>query len=149
VIDDGLPAKIAINPDDDSARYIGWTVDRRQFFLTTPFVPAHRQPGCEFLALYTFDAQGCLLGADIVSLGPRAGLDAEVAAARRDALLASLGEVFVARIEVAPFSVERFGVTFGLIVHPPEEDIDHWRVTVEPGDYMCFHAPFLSGDYDT
>jgi hypothetical protein len=40
-------------------------------------------------------------------------------------------------------------VVFGLIVREPEESGDPWAVTVEPGDYMAFFAPWDSGVYDT
>jgi hypothetical protein len=42
-----------------------------------------------------------------------------------------------------------FGIEFGLIPRPPEDPGEDWRVTVEPGDYMCFWPPWTSGDYDT
>ena len=138
------PKFVAIEPDDYSARYVGRTRDGRQFFLTTPFVAAHpdgAHPGREFLALYLFDEAGALLSATIDDLGPRASLDEPARCARRDELLASLGEVATERIKVAPFRVERFGVEFGLIPEPPNEDIEDWCVTAEPGDSMCFWPP--------
>ena len=69
--------------------------------------------------------------------------------ARRDELLASLGNVTFERIIVAPFVVERFGVQFGLIPREPEEPDEDWCVTLQPGDYMCFWPPWDSGEYDT
>ncbi|MEU3456907.1 hypothetical protein ABZ671_25400 [Micromonospora sp. NPDC006766] len=53
------------------------------------------------------------------------------------------------RIEVAPFAVERFGTTFGLIPQPPEDGDDFWWVELHPGNYMAFTAPWDSGEYDT
>jgi hypothetical protein len=53
------------------------------------------------------------------------------------------------RIEIAPFTMDRFGTTFGLIPRPPEDDDNGWWVDVEPGNYMAFHEPWDSGDYDT
>jgi hypothetical protein len=41
------------------------------------------------------------------------------------------------------------GVEFGFIAHPPEPGFDKWQVTVEPGNYMAFTAPWTSGNYDT
>ena len=66
-----------------------------------------------------------------------------------DQRLADLGLVEYDRIEVQPFEVERFGTTFGLVPRPPEEDDDDWWVEVQPGNYMAFHEPWDSGDYDT
>jgi hypothetical protein len=55
---------------------VGRTADGRQFFLTTPFVPAKAgAAGAEFVALYRFDAAGQLIEGAIDNLGPRATLD--------------------------------------------------------------------------
>ncbi len=146
----GPPTRVVLSQDDYAARYVGRTRDGRQFFLTSPFVPAvGGNPGREFLALYLFDNDGALLGAHIEDLGTRATLDEEVARARQTTLLASLGPVKYRRIKVAPFKVRRFGVEFGLIPQAPEEPGEDWSVIVEPGNYMCFHPPWTSGDYDT
>jgi hypothetical protein len=67
----------------------------------------------------------------------------------RDRRLRELGPVIFDRIEIAPFAIERFGVAFGLIVREPEGSDDLWTVSVEPGDYMAFFAPWDSGGYDT
>ena len=99
--------------------------------------------------MQVFDKGGNLQSATIDDLGPRAGMDIAARLARRDALLASLGEVKYQRIKVAPFRIEMFGVEFGFIARPPEEPDEDWCVTVEPGDYMCFWPPWTSGDYDT
>ena len=112
------PKLVALDHDDYTARYVGRTKDGRQFFLTTPFVPADEvgtPTGREFLALYLFDEAGGLLSAEIDDLGPRAGIDEAACVARRDELLASLGEVEFRRVRIAPYQVERFGVEFGFI----------------------------------
>ena len=53
---EGKPELIAINHDDYHAEHIGKLPDGRQFFLTTPFEPAHsiEEPGCEYVALFLF-----------------------------------------------------------------------------------------------
>jgi len=148
----GAPPLVALDHDDYSAEYVGHTTDGRQFFLTTPFVPAESvgtATGREFLALYLFDKDGRLLTATIDDLGPRASMDESARLKRRDELLASLGDVSFGRITVAPFKVDRFGVEFGFIPRPPEEPDEDWAVIVEPGDYMCFWPPWTSGEYDT
>ena len=144
------PKLIALNQDDYAARYVGRTEDGRQFFLTTPFVPASDDdPGREFLALYLFDKDGGFLEAHIEDLGPRATLDENQAHALHQRMLESLGPVKLRRIKVAPFKVERFGVEFGFIPQPPEDPDDDWSVIVEPGNYMAFFPPWNSGEYDT
>jgi hypothetical protein len=144
------PRRVALDHDDYAAEYVGRTADGRQFFLTNPFVPAYGdRPGREFLALYLFDENGKLLEARIEDLGTRAELDEERARLLEKELLASLGEVSFGRIWVVPFQIERFGVEFGFIAHPPDEINDDWYVTVEPGDYMAFYPPWNEGWYDT
>jgi len=142
------PARIAIEPDDGHAEFVGRTEDGRQFFLTTPFEPASGSgvsDGNEFVALYLFDADGALIEATIDALGPRAAMDMASRRTLMDERLRALGEVSIERIEVAPFAVERFGTTFGLI--PREPDFE--AVEMMPGNYMCFFPPWDSGEYDT
>jgi hypothetical protein len=105
--------------------------------------------GSEFVALYLFDAAGKLLEARIEDFGPRAALDDEKRREVHDRWLRELGNVTLDRIEVAPFAVQRFGKTFGLIPREPEEEDDLWVVEMHPGNYMAFFAPWDSGDYDT
>jgi hypothetical protein len=148
----GPPRTVTLDHDEYHAEYVGRTEDGRQFFLTTPFVPADEvgsDTGQEFIALYLFDKAGALLTDTIDDLGPRLKMDAAARVARRDELLASLGEVKYCRIKVAPFKVERFGVEFGFIPQPPEEEGEDWSVIVEPGNYMAFWPPWTSGEYDT
>jgi hypothetical protein len=144
------PTRIAIDHDDYHAEHVGHTADGRQFFLTTPFEPAmDGTQGEEYVALFLFDATGRFLDARIDACGPRATLDHAARRATRDARLAELGEVTYGRIEVAPFEIQRHGVTFGLIPRAPEDDGDSWWVELHPGNYMAFHEPFDSGEYDT
>jgi hypothetical protein len=147
---DGRPEKIAIEHDDYHAKHVGWTVDARQFILTTPFEAAMGgKPGGEFIALYIFDTDGKLLEAKIDELGPRATMDKKKARKLYDQRLKELGEVRLSRIEVAPFSVKRFGTEFGLVVRVPEDEEDEWAVEMPPGNCMAFFEPWDSGEYDT
>lgn len=137
-----IPDLIAIDHDDYHAEHVGKTRDGRQFFLTTPFVPGH-----EFVALYLFDKEGKFLEAHIDDFGPRSSMDDEQRAATYAKRLSELGEVSFERIEISPFSIEEFGVTFGLL--PDLDDEDVVSMIVEPGNYMAFYEPWDSGDYDT
>jgi len=147
---EGPPGLVAINHDDYCAKHVGRTADGRQFFLTTPFVPAAgARPGGEFVALYLFDAVGMLLEAKIDALGARSTVNEEERRRVYRQRLRDLGKVTFERIEVAPFAVERFGTTFGLVPREPEDEDDPWAVEVQPGNYMAFFEPWDSGDYDT
>lgn len=144
------PKLVAIDHDDYHAEHVGRTADGRQFFLTTPFeATSKRHAGGEFVALYLFDSAGSLVEAKIDDFGPRATLDKEARRKLYEARLQELGPVEFGRIEVAPFTVERFGATFGLVLREPEESDDVWAVEVMPGNYMAFFEPWDSGIYDT
>lgn len=144
------PDLIAIDHDDYHASHVGRTADGGQFFLTTPFVHAiGGSAGREFVALYLFDAKGRFREARIDDLGTRAELEEGESARTVEQRLAELGEVEYCRIEIQPFEVERFSTVFGLVARPPKDEDDGWWVEVQPGNYMAFHEPFDSGEYDT
>lgn len=143
----GRPERLAIDHDDFDARYVGHTADGRQFFVTTPFELA--EEGRIFVATYLFTADGRFLEADIEPTDAGADLDQSATDAEVKRRVRELGKVTYGRIVVEPFEVRRYGNTFGLIVDEPDADDDLWWVTVEPGDYMAFAAPWDGGGYDT
>lgn len=142
------PSLIALNHDEYHATHIGRTADGRQFWLTTPFVPATQNQGERraFIAVYLFDMMGRLLETRIDDTG---ALGAAERKAHWEQRLAELGPVTFGRIEVCPFAVQKFGFVFGLILSVPEDHSGKWYATLEPGNYMAFYAPWNSGDYDT
>jgi hypothetical protein len=150
MLSEHAPARIAIAPDKELAKHVGWTQDGRQFFLTTPCVSGMRgTTGNRFLALYVFDADGIIVSAEIEDLGPyEPGREASVHQRLADHL-ASLGNTTSARITVRPFLVERFGTSFGLAVRAPESEDEGWTVEAQPGGYMAFTEPWDSGEYVT
>src|SRR5262245_15341659 len=105
---DQAPKLIAIDHDDYHASHVGRTADGKQFFLTTPFVPAIKgSAGREFVALYLFARNGRFLETRIDDMGTRAELDEQRARSVFERRLAELGEVEFCRIEVQPFQLER------------------------------------------
>ena len=145
----GVPDRIPIIHDDYHASRIGRLADGRQFFITQPFVAASAgAPGCEFLAVYLFDAEGAFVEARIDSLGSRSTMDGDAARALLERRLAELGELSFESIAVQPFSVVRDGVTFGLVPREPEDEGDDWWVILLPGEFMAFTEPW-DGYYDT
>ncbi len=149
---EGAPDLVAIDRDDYHAKHVGRTEDGRQFFLSTPFEPASEvgaSDGGEFVALYLFDAAGKLLEARLDEFGPRATMNDDERRRVYQQCLQELGDITFERIEVAPFAVERFGTTFGLVPREPECEDDQWSVEAQPGNYMAFFEPWDSGDYDT
>jgi hypothetical protein len=96
-----------------------------------------------------FSSDGDFLKAKVDNFGPRNNVDSEKIRQCYDQHLKELGTVEYCRIEVKPFSVERFGSKIGLIVREPEEEGDDWAVELMPGNYMAFFEPWDSGEYDT
>lgn len=144
------PQSIAIEPDDYHAQHLGTLSDGRQFFLTTPFEPAiGGSPGCEYIALYIFDIAGKLIEARVDNLGPRATMSEHTRQALLNQYLQALGTVTLERIEVQPFAIKRFGITFGLVARETEAEGDSWTVEAQPGNYMAFFEPWDTGEYDT
>ena len=149
-MDSAKPQKIAIDHDDYHAEYIGRTKSGMQFFLTTPFEPAiNQQVGCEYIALFMFDEDGDLTESIIDSFGPRGSYSEDDRKKQYQSRLSGLGEVEFCRIEIKPFSIEKNGVSFGLIPREPEDEEDVWAVELLPGNYMAFFEPWDSGEYDT
>jgi hypothetical protein len=143
------PRLIAIDHDDYHASRVGRMKDGTQFFVTTPFIPAlDNEIGREFLAVFLFDSKGKLSEARIDDLGPRDTLNHDEASRLLEKRMAELGPLDYGRIVVQPFAIDRFGTTFGLIPRPDEE-ADAWWVELQPGNYMAFHEPWDSGEYDT
>jgi len=148
-MDSNKPELIAIDHDDYHAEHIGRTKDGLQFFLTTPFEPAIKSEGCEYIALFKFDLDGNLVESVIDVLGSRGSFDPDEAKEKYTSRLQGLGEVEFRKIEVKPFSVEKNGVDIGLMVREPEDEDDVWAVELLPGNYMAFFEPWDSGEYDT
>ncbi len=146
----GKPRTIAINHDDYHANCIGKTETGTQFFLTPLFIPASQSnEGSEYLALFKFDSKGSLVESEILNLGSRKELDKSKAKQKYSQLLNSLGSVEYCRIVVQPFSVQKDGVDFGLVLREPEDADDVWAVELLPGNFMAFFEPWDSGEYDT
>ena len=146
----GEALKIAIDNDRHHARFVGFSGDGNQFFLTTPFQPSSASSaGSEYLALYTFSPSGEFLRAQIDDLGPRDTLNLQKRGELIEARLASLGNWKAQRIVVEPFSNLHDGVEFGLVLRPLEDEDDIPAVEAQPGNYMAFFEPWDSGEYDT
>jgi len=163
------PERITLAPDESHAEHVGRIADGRGYFAT--IAGAHDDeidrtaedagaPG-EYIAIYLFNPDGTLSEARI---DPAGEFDADARDALWEKRLAELGRRRKSAIEVAPFSVKRHGITFGLVASPvdamdgeddgdAERDHDEsgdpgWRVTLEPGGGMIFFPPW-DGTYDT
>ncbi len=96
--------------------------------------------GHDFVARYLFDGDGRFLNATIHDLGERstgepagnALFDNADAESLQHQMIDELGEVEFGDINVAPFSYESHGTTFGLIAQPPEEEDTNGRLSPNP-----------------
>ncbi len=70
------------------------------------------------------------------------------AAAERDRLLATLGEVTYGPIRVAPFLVRQYDTVYGLSHSGPEDPFEPWLASFCPGCYMQFTQPWDAGTYE-
>lgn len=145
----GPPRLIDIEHDDYHATHVGRLADGRQFFITGPFEPQRgARQRREFVARYLWASDGSFLEAKVEERPTGDSWDEFQKAVER--LLSELGKATLCRIRVAPFSVHLFDLDFGLIPRPAEDgDTENWAVEVLPGNYMCFFAPWDSGEYDT
>jgi len=115
--------------------------------------PARWEPYKRWYAvLHKFDGQGRHIETDHWFAGTTADGEREVckrANARLDEMVAALGPVESADIEIELFRVEIDGGVFGLVdVSEPEEGPEFAdRVAMEPGN-LLFCAPW-DGNYDT
>lgn len=145
-----LPPKvIRINRDDHYARHVGKTKGDDQFFLTFPFAPElNGVPGGNYIALYVFDRAGALKETKIFKSLPTASAEDTFV----QELLDGLEGHKLCDIKIAPFAVQEFGRTFGLVFNAGDEEDGSQgadaQVTAEPGNYMAFHPPW-NGEYDT
>ncbi|MCU7728082.1 hypothetical protein ODJ79_30570 [Actinoplanes sp. KI2] len=148
---EGRPTRIAIHHDIFEAKHVGYTADGGQFFLTRPFElgTAGGNDTRDFVALYLFDAQGRFRKAEIDAFPESDPGHSSAEQKMYQQRLRELGKVRFDDIVVEPFSVQRFGLTFGLVARAPETADDTWWVTAEPGDYMAFAPPWDLGEYDT
>ncbi|CAN5880029.1 hypothetical protein BH11VER1_BH11VER1_20840 [soil metagenome] len=146
------PNSICICHDEEYANLIGRTNDRKQFFITQPFIPY----GKDFVARYVFDEEGRFHDAKIYDLGLRTSgeppgnplFENQGAKALQQELLDELGAIQFCDIFIQPFSYELHGINFGLVANILGDGSEDWRVTAEPGNYMEFYAPW-DGEYYT
>jgi len=142
-----VPARFTIIPDDYHADFAGTAEDGRRFFLTTPFDPS----SSEFVAVFLWRADGTFDEIRIDDLGPRDDLADGVQEAAIEKRLDELGDYRIEPISVAPFAVQSYGLTFGFVpnVSPGAGGDGEVWVSVQPGDYMAYYAPWNNGEYDT
>lgn len=145
---DGPPPRFTIAPDDYHVPYAGTAEDGRRFFLSDELFA--RQTA--YVGLFLWHADGTFdeVRADPapravdVPPGQAAPADADDLVAAR---LAELGDYVLEPIEVEPFLTKVGRTRFGWKVgsYPSGQHF----VSIVPGDFIVYYAPWDGLDYDT
>lgn len=142
-----MPARFRIVPDDYHVPYAGTAEDGRKFFLSDELFG----PGAAYVGLYLWKADGTFDEVKVDEVRRPAGVPpGQAASAAADQLIAArlgeLGKYVLEPIDVAPFAVQRNGVTFGWV---GTEFEGTYSIHIEPGDFIAYYAPWDGLDYDT
>jgi hypothetical protein len=124
-------------PDDYNVPYAGTAEDGRRFFLSSQL----GEMSTGYVGLFLWRADGAF---DEVKVD-RYVDDESVDALVQDRL-DELGDYELEPIDVAPFTTQVDGVTFGWVVGE-YDGVD--VITIAPGDFIAYYAPWDGLDYDT
>ena len=141
------PSRFTIRPDDYHVPYAGTAEDGLRFFLSDELF----SDDGGWVGLFLWEADGAF---DDVRISPAErdqqllpGQAGSAASDRVEALLAELGEYRLEPITVEPFIQAVDGVEFGWRV--VQADDGSYFVNIEPGDFICYYAPWDGYEYDT
>ena len=157
---EAAPARFTIRPDDYHVPYAGTAGDGRRFFLSEELFDRSTSWGGLFdrssswVGLFLWKADGTFdeVKARRVGGSGRRGLPPGQAGAvagsqeHVDAFLADLGNYVLEPISVEPFLTQVEGVEFGWRF---ESDDDGSFINIEPGNFICYYAPWDGQEYDT
>lgn len=145
---DGIPKRFTIAPDDYHVPYAGTAEDGRRFFLSRELFDFERS----YVGLFLWNADGTFdrVEADPVER-PKDVPPGQAAPAGADSLvrdkLASLGDYTLEPIEVEPFITRIHGTRFGWKTgHYPSGTA---YISILPGDFIVYYAPWDGLGYDT
>lgn len=135
-------------PGDYHVPYAGTAQDGRKFFLSEELFDSHDS----YVGLFLWKGDGTFDEVRVDKVARPRGLppgQARRAGAEKlvRTRLAELGQYAVEPITVQPFVKKVDGVDFGW--HVGRYDDGSYYVNVEPGDFICYYAPWDGLDYDT
>ena len=147
--DDPRPERFRIVPDDYHVPYAGTAEDGRKFFLSQELFDLR---GAAYVGLFLWRADGTFDRVEVDKVARPTGVPpGQAAPAGADGLvkarLGELGDYQRGPIEVEPFLEKVHGVDFGW--HVGRYDDGEWYVNIEPGDFICYYAPWDGIGYDT
>jgi hypothetical protein len=146
---DRVPERFRIVPDDYHVPYAGTAADGRKFFLSDElFDPG---TGAAYVGVFLWKTDGTFDELKVDEVRRPKGLPpAQAASAGADQLVAArlreLGKYVLEPIDVAPFTVDRNGVTFGWVVDQFEGE---YSIHIEPGNFIAYYEPWDGLEYDT
>lgn len=149
--------KVRLIPDRRHLRDIGQLVDGRNFWIDVQLC-TEGQDTRDFVATYIFDESGNLSSHEIKDLGLRsdpARLSAKEIVAEELHRLEVKRSIFSrskrSDFWVRPFSVQAYGLEFGLVVREKDEENTEGSELVDamPGSTQLFYPPWADGLYDT
>jgi hypothetical protein len=145
---DQAPTRFTIRPDDHHVPYAGTAEDGRRFFLSEELF----SDTTAWVGLFLWKADGSFDEVR-VSVGRRpTGLPPGQAAPADpgglvQARLAELGKYVLEPITVEPFTEQVDGTEFGWTVG--RYDDGEYFINIEPGNFICYYAPWNGDGYDT
>ena len=142
------PTRFTIRPDDYHVPYAGTAEDGRRFFLTEELF----SDTSAWVGLFLWKADGQFDEVRVSPVGRAPGLPpGQAAPADSGGLvqtrLAELGKYVLEPITIEPFTTRVDGTEFGWKVDRYADGM--YFISIEPGDFICYHAPWDGYDYDT
>lgn len=144
---DAAPERFTIIPDDYHVPYAGTAGDGRRFFLSDELFGG----GSSYVGLYLWTADGTFDEVRVDAVGRPDGLPPGQAAPADpgglvETRLAELGDYVIEPITVEPFLTKVDGVPFGWRLQQYDGE---YTLTIEPGDFIAYYAPWDGEGYDT
>lgn len=142
------PDRFTIRPDAWTIRHAGRAEDGRLYFLSDALF----SDDANFVGLFLWTADGRFSEVQVSAVDRPDGIPSgQGVSAGADELirerLAALGRVEPGPITVAPFLETVDGVEFGW--RPGHYDDGTAYLNIEPGNFICYHAPWDGLEYDT
>lgn len=142
------PTRFTIRPDDYHVPYAGTAEDGRKFFLSDELFSADTG----WVGLFLWKVDGTFDEVKVSAVGRASGLPAgQAGPAESDGVvqerLAELGKYVLEPITVEPFTKEVGGTEFGWKVGRYDDGTCY--INIEPGDFICYYAPWDGEEYDT
>ncbi len=145
---DKAPTRFTIRPDDYHVPYVGTAGDGRRFLLSEELFKGTTA----WVGLFLWKADGSFDEVRVSAVARPTGWPPGQAAPADpgglvQARLAELGKYVLETITVEPFTEQVDGTEFGWRVG--RYDDGAYFINIEPGNFICYYAPWDGDGYDT